>query len=138
MEEMERPNFSGVWKFNRMKSSLQIPPPDSTTFMIEHHEPHFHLERTHTFGGSSDFFSIDLMTDGEPVHVTHGDLDIRARMSWDAESLLFHSEIIREGVHGTNIVRYRLEDEGRTFIALERLNFAGQNYENIWVFDRHG
>jgi hypothetical protein len=133
---MERPDFSGVWKFNRERSLLQIPPPDSTTFVITHKEPSFHLERTHTFGGSSDLFAVELLTDGGSVELTHAGVEIRARLYWEAESLVFHSEVSREGVHGTNIVRYRLADEGHTFIALEQLSFEGQSHENNWVFDR--
>jgi hypothetical protein len=133
---MERPDFSGVWRFNRERSSLQIPPPDSTTFVIKHQEPRFHLERTHTLGGSSDFFTIDLFTDGKSVELTHAGVKIRGQMYWEAESLVFYSDVIREDVHGTNIVRYQLKDKGRTLMAIERLSSADHSHENCWVFDR--
>jgi len=135
-EDMAKPDFSGVWKFNRARSSLQIPPPDSTTFVINHKEPRFHLERTHIFSGNSDFFTIDLLTDGNSVELTHAGARIRARLYWDDEALVFYSELIRDDVRGTNVVWYRLTEEGQTFIAFERLSFEGHNHENNWVFDR--
>jgi hypothetical protein len=133
---MERPDFSGVWNFNPTMSSLQIPPPDSTVFVIRHQEPRFHLERTHVFGETRDIFSIDLVTDGRCVELTHGDMIIRASLYWEADALVFNSELRRGEASGTNIVRYQLTDNGRTFIALERLSFGEHSHVNTWVFER--
>lgn len=133
---MGRPDFSGVWIFNRELSSLQIPAPDSTVFLIRHHEPEFHLERTHVFGDIRDVFSIDLVTDGKSVELTHRDTVISARLYWEAEELVFYSELRRGEEFGTNVVRYQLTNGGRTFTALERLDSAGQSHVNTWVFDR--
>ena len=58
-EFMTKTNFTGTWKFNPNKSALQSPSPESSIFVIEHHEPNFHLERTHVLGGVSDTFSVD-------------------------------------------------------------------------------
>src|SRR5262245_42944989 len=133
---MAKPDFTGTWKFNRGRSSLQIPAPDSTTFVIEHREPRFHLRRTHVVGRNSDTFSIDLTTDGAELLCRHGDLAIQARLRWEGETLVFDSELVREGMRATNVVRYRLADAGRTFVAEERLRSEQQSHENTWVFDR--
>lgn len=133
---MNRPNFTGTWKFNREKSSLEIEIPDSTTFIIEHHEPNFHLERTHTRGQHSDTFTIDLTTDNKIVTRTHGNIEIRAHLVWEANALVFDSEIVQQGKKGTNRVRYQLADDGRTFVADEQFNSRDLNYKNKWVFDK--
>jgi dienelactone hydrolase len=135
-QPMAKPDFSGTWQFNRRKSSLQIPPPDSTIFIIEQHEPRFHLSRTHVFAGKSDTFSIELTTDGKTTVREHGNMKIYVRLYWDEESLVFDSEIEREGKKATNIVRYKLADKGQTFIADERFHGEQQSYENTWVFDK--
>src|SRR5262249_47325453 len=75
---MAKPDFTGIWKFNRSRSSLQIPAPDSTTFVIEHREPRFHLSRTHVVGGHRDTLSLELTTDGALVVCNHGGLAIQA------------------------------------------------------------
>ncbi len=133
---MAKPDFTGTWKFNRSKSSLQIPSPDSTTFVIEHNEPRFHLERTHVFGGNSDTFSIDLTTNGKVVERNHRGFEIRASLCWEGETLVFDSILHREGEQATNIVRYKLADKDHVFLADERFRSEEHNYENRWVFDK--
>jgi hypothetical protein len=135
-QPVAKPDFSGTWQFNRRKSSLQIPPPDSTIFTIEHHEPRFHLARTHVFAGKSDTFSIDLTTDGETVVRDHGNMKIYVRLYWEGETLVFDSKLEREGEKATNVVRYKLADDEQTFIAEERFHSEQRSYENTWVFDR--
>lgn len=131
---MNKSDFTGMWRFNREKSVLEIPSPDSTTFVIEHREPYFHLERTHTFGKSSDTFSIDLTTDGKIVNRNHGGIEIRAQLFWESEVLVFYAELSRENERGTNIVRYQLADNGQTFIAYEQLSFEGHCYKKQMGF----
>src|SRR5262249_34009660 len=116
---MLKPDFTGTWKFSPSKSSLQIPAPDSTTFVIEHREPRFHLSRTHIVGGNSDTFSIDLTTDGEEVVRNQGDLEVRARVYWEGETLAFDSRLARGDEQATNVVRYSLANQGQAFIAEE-------------------
>src|SRR5262245_43548967 len=133
---MVKPDFTGTWKFNRSRSSLQIPAPDSTTFVIEHREPRFHLSRTHVVGGNRDTFSIELTTDGERVVCNHDGLEIQARLRWEGETLVFDSELVREGTRATNVVRYRLAEAGRAFVAEESFRSEQHSHENTWVFDR--
>ena len=133
---MAKPDFTGTWKLNRGRSSLQIPAPDSTTFVIEHREPRFRLSRTHVAGGNSDTFAIELTTDGEQVVCNHGGLEIQARLRWEGETLVFDSELVREGTRATNVVRYRLAEAGQVFVAEESLRSEQHSHENTWVFDR--
>jgi len=133
---MSKPDFSGTWKFNADRSSLQIPAPDSTRFTIEHREPHFRLSRTHVVGGSSDTFSIELTTDGRDVVQDRRGLQIRARLYWEGETLVFESILTRDEEQATNVVRYSLAEHGDTFVAEERFSSERQSYENLWVLDR--
>jgi len=133
---MAKPDFTGVWEFNSSRSSLQIPAPESSTFVIEHREPCFYLERTHVYGESSDTFAIVLTTDGEVVVCNHRGIEMRARLHWEGETLVCDSVLVREGEQITNVVRYGVTDEGQTFIAEERLRSGEHNHENKWVFDR--
>ncbi len=101
---MTTPDFTGTWKFNQQKSLLEVPAPDSTTMIIDHREPHFHLERTHIVGTRSDVFTIDLTTDDKPVTRLHEGIEIHARMSWEDEALVFDTEVRRGNERGKNIV----------------------------------
>ncbi len=133
---MPNPNFSGKWKFNSARSSLQIPVPESSTFVIEHREPLFRLTRTHIIDGREDTFTIELATDGEPVSHSHRGFVIHARLYWEGDALVFDSRLTREGEQATNFVRYTLEDEGQTFIAEEHFRGERQTYSNTWVFEK--
>lgn len=131
-----KPNFTGVWKLNLQKSKLEIPPPTATTFRIDHREPHFHLSRTHVYGKQSDTWSADLTTDGKEYYQKEGNLETWTRVYWDGDSLVLDQKIKLNGKEGTNVVRYSLADNGRTFIALERMRTPRFSHENRWVFDK--
>jgi len=133
---MGRPDLSGRWALNREKSRLEIPMPDATEFLIEHREPQFHLKRTHVTGNARDTFAIDLITNGPAVQLTHRGIDIQSRAYWEGDALVFDSAMGMGSERGTNIVRYALVDGGRTFVAVEKVRFAGHTHTNRWVFDR--
>ncbi len=135
---MSKPDFTGTWQFNPGKSRLQIPAPDASVFRIEHHEPDFHLERTHTFGGATDTFSIDLTTDGRRTTINLRGMEVSSRLFWDGNVLVFDS-VLRQGSEGgANIVRYQLGDGGRELTALEQMSLGDNTHTNTWVFDRQG
>jgi hypothetical protein len=133
---MSKPDFTGRWKYNPSKSVLRIPPPESTSLVIEHREPHFRLSRTLVVGGSSDTFSIELTTDGREVVQERDDLQICARLYWEGETLVFESVLTGDEEQATNVVRYTLAEQGETFVARERFSSERQSYENLWVLDR--
>ncbi len=134
---MAKPDFTGTWKFDSARSSLQISPPRSTVFRIDHNEPRFHLERTHVFDATnSDTFSIELTTDGKAVVLTHRGLRIRATLRWEGDALLFDSTIQGDGDEATNVVRYTLSGDRRLFTAEEKFRSRELNYDNRWVFEK--
>ena len=135
----QKPNFSGTWILNLKKSALQISPPSSATFVIQHHDPHFHLTRTHVFNGKSDTWSIDILTDGkqEVVEQISDEYTSRTRMYWEGNSLVLDMTISdKSGGKATNLVKYSLADNGKTFIALEHFKAPKDEHLNKWVFDK--
>lgn len=133
---MAKPNFTGTWKFNSGKSVLQMPSPESAIFVIEHNEPHFRLERTLVFDGKSDTFSVALTTDEKPITVNIGGFEAQSRLYWEDDSLVFDSRFVHESEEASNIVRYKLEDEGQTLIADEQLRSTQHKHDNMWMFDK--
>ena len=133
---MPKPDFTGTWSFDPAKSRLEIPPPDSSVFVIDHVEPWFRLERTHVIGGKADTLRIELTTDGVPLVQTHHGLEIHSTLYWEGESLVVVSTFPTEGAEASNTVRYRLESEGQVLVAEERLRSSSLSYENTWLFDR--
>ena len=133
---MQKPNSTGTWKFNPSKSTLQIPAPDSTVFVVEHMEPNFRLSRTHVAGEKSDTFTLDLTTDGAEVVILRGDLHLRACAYWEGETLVFDSHLVRGGEDATNIVRYKLAGNLNSFVAEEKFRSKSLCYDNIWLLER--
>lgn len=133
---MVKPNFTGTWKFSTSKSSLQVPAPDSSTFVIKHQEPQYHFTRTHIIGEDSDTFSIDLTTDGREYVQSIGDVGMHARLYWDGDMLVFDSILSQGDMQVINVVRYHLEDNGQTLIADEHAEGGQHAHDNHWVFDK--
>ena len=131
-----KPNFSGTWKFDLARSVLQIPQPDSTTFVIDHREPLLRISRTHVVGDKADTFALDLTTDGREVTLDRGELRLRARAYWDEDTLVFDSRLARGGEEGTNVVRYALAEDEQSFAAEERFRSGSLNYDNTWVMEK--
>lgn len=130
----DKPDFSGDWKFVPEKSRLQIPPPDSTVFHIQHREPEFVLSRTHVYNGESDTWGITLTTDGREVVSHEKGQTIHSRLVWEGEELVFSSTIVMKDRQATNVVRYRLSPDGKTFTAVESFRGPLLKYDNEWVF----
>jgi hypothetical protein len=130
------PNFTGKWKFNNIRSTLQIQPPDSAIFVIIHEDPFFRLVRTHIIGGKVDELTIALVTNGLPVIMNCGPLETHSTLHWDGDELILASTFPASDAGASNTVRYRLEDNGQTLLAKERLRSSRLNYDNDWVFER--
>ncbi len=135
-KQSDKPTFTGRWRFNPTKSKLEIPSPSDSHFEIQHDEPRFHLTRTLVFGENANTITLDMTTDGkESVHRL-GDLQARIRVYWEGDTLVLDSVIAATGDFGKNLVRYRLEDGGATFIAVESWRSSKCSYDNVWVFDK--
>jgi len=129
-------NFTGKWRFNTEKSTLQIPVPESACFEIEHREPDFRLTRTLVYAGQADTLTVELKTDGAESVQQFGDIQARIRLQWDGPDLVFDSAVRTPNDEGTNVVRYSLRDNGRTFVAVECVRSTKHQHDNTWVFDR--
>ena len=46
---------------------------------------------------------------------------------------MFRTRIVGEDGEATNLVRYRLEDDGAVLVAEERFQGPGKGYQNTWV-----
>ncbi len=132
-----KPNFTGTWKFNPQKSSLQLPRvPDSVVGNIKHQEPTIEFARTIVFGDRSDTFGITLTTDGKVVVRNNGNAVNRFRAYWLGDSLIFEAVVDSEGDWATNYVAYTLSEDGKVMTAVERFRSRERNYDNKWVLEK--
>ena len=134
--QSKRPNLSGTWVMNSAKSRLQIPLPDSTIFFIRDEEPIVRILRTHARAGKVDTLTITLRTDSTEFEWSIRGATVTSRAWWEGSELVFWSSLAQAGRPVSQVVRYSLSPDGKTFTALERVDAAELSHLNQWVFDR--
>ena len=131
---MTRQDFTGRWHFDPWASQLQIDTPESVALVIEQDDTCFRLERALTVAGHTDTFSITLDIGAVNPPVARGPVMLHPSLEWEGEELVFRTRIVGEDGEDTNLVRYRLEDDGAILVAEERFQGPGKRYRNTWVF----
>jgi hypothetical protein len=137
-QQSAKPNLSGTWVFDAQKSLLQDPPPTSMTFQIDQHDPHVRLSRTQVYGGKSDTWTLDTVTDGQKEVVQHLALyTTHTRMYWDGDALVLDEKITAsDGSKATNTVKYSLADDGKTLLGIETAVTPVGKATNKWVYEK--
>jgi len=131
-----KPNFSGNWKLNLSASKLEIPPPTSSRFEIDHREPRIRLTRTHVWGDRTDTITVEFTTDGTKTQQVLGESRVRIRAHWEGSVLVAEMAVRTKDDQGTNVVRYSLDDARNRLVAVERWRSKKMRYDNTWVLDR--
>lgn len=134
--QASKPDLSGTWVLDLSASSLEIPLPDSSVFVVEHAEPIILAKRTHVVGGVANTVESRFSTDSLVRPVLVGEVEIPTRVYWDGEALVLDQAWSRGGVRITNVVRYTLGSEGRTMVADEWMRAGSERHHNVWVFRR--
>jgi len=134
--EASRPDFSGTWVLDLSRSTLEIPPPDSSIFVIDHHEPILTAQRTHVLGGVVNTVSTRFSTDSVLAPLQLGGMEIPTREYWDQQTLGLDQAWFQGDVPVTNLVRYTLEDGGQALIADEYMSAGRESHHNVWTFRR--
>jgi hypothetical protein len=132
---MSKPNFTGNWKLNRQRSKLQIASPTASLFEIEHSEPKFRLKRTLIYSDQSNSITLDLTIDGSEHSHEIGEVRAGIRMYWDGDALVGDMKVKTKDDEATNVVRYSLENDGQSLVALESWRLSSLSYDNVWVLD---
>ena len=130
------PTFTGTWVLNSARSRLEVPVPDSTIFVIRHQEPTVRLFRTHARAGTLDTATVTLRTDSSEVHWELRGAQATSRTWWEKNELVFWSAFARGDERASQVVRYSLSADRRTFTAVETVDAGPASHVNRWVFDR--
>ena len=134
--QLRHPNLSGTWIMNAAKSKLEVPAPDSTIFIIRDTEPTVRIFRTHARGEKLDTATIVLRTDSSRVDWALHGTKLTGRSWWDHNELVFWTGFADPNQPGSQVVRYSLSADKRTFTAVERVDTPTVKHVNRWVFDR--
>jgi hypothetical protein len=127
----QTPNFSGIWKLNFEKSSLEHKPDGltSTVFILKQDGDKFRLTRYHIFGDKKKKISFKMVADGKTRRVK---ILFKGKLEKNPNGL--KSTLWRKNF--LNIVDYKFGNNENEFIADEVFKGSPLNHHNIWVFDR--
>jgi hypothetical protein len=133
-QERSHPNFTGIWKLDPNRSTLNGAQPENVTLYIHQNDPDFHLRRTEVVHGKSNAWSVHGRTDGKTMEKKSREGTQRAHMYWQGSQLVL--ELKRDGKSGESrtTVRYSMADDGHTLIAQEKQN----DQDSRWVFRKTG
>lgn len=134
--QLHHPNLSGTWVMNAAKSRLEVPVPDSTIFIIHHDEPIVRIFRTHATGGTLDTVTVVLRTDSSEADWALRGTKLTGRSWWVGDELVFWTGFADRDRPGSQVVRYSVSADGKTFTAVERVDTPEVKHVNRWVFDR--
>jgi len=132
-------DFSGEWSFNKEKSRWQLEALarlELAALSITHREPRFRLHRAFVIEGQRHEVAFDLTTDGNEIVRYEDERELRSRLRWEGDALVFTTRILTPAGEAINAVTYRMLPPGRQLEADERYRGPGLSYDNLWVFDK--
>ncbi len=92
--------------------------------------------RTHARAGILDTATVALRTDSSEVHMELRGAQITSRAWWEGRQLVLWSALARGDQRASQVVRYSLSEDRRTFTAIETVDAGVASHVNRWVFDR--
>jgi len=133
-----KPDFSGAWTLNRQASTLSpgAAAIQSGVLQIEHRDPTFRYKAAFVSASGPLQYEFELQSDGRDVGATQNGVTTLATLRWEGEALVARWRIQRPDGETRISFRYELMDSGLRLRATEQLRGAGQEQDNVWIFDR--
>ncbi len=135
-QDAPRPNFSGTWKLDKAKSSLQAPAPDASILYIDHSDPRFRLTRAHVVDGEADLFRIIVLTDGKDDVKKWREYRTVNRCRWEGDKLILESRSRVGRKESLTVMKFSLSPDGKTLNAEESFAGPDRKYDNTLVLQR--
>ena len=134
----QKPDFSGEWTLNRQASTLSpgAAAVQSGVVRIEHRDPTFRYKATFVSANGPLQYEYELQSDGRDVGATQNGVTMLSNLRWEGQALVTRSRIQRPEGETRISFRHELIDGGRRLRAVEQLRGAGQEQDNVWIFDR--
>jgi hypothetical protein len=131
----QKPNFSGDWKINQVKSNFGgVPAPDTFTRKIVHAEPSIAIDEEQATPIGLQQTSRKMTTDGKESTFNASGADVKASAKWDGNTL-----VVVSNVEVASIVyndRMSLSPDGKTLTSTVRLDTPQGSIDVVVVFDK--
>ena len=117
----QKPNFSGDWKMNQVKSDFgAAPAPDTFTRKIVHAEPSIAIDEEQATPIGLQKTSRKMTTDGKESTYNASGADVKATAKWEGNSLLVVSSVPDIGISFND--RMTLSADGKTLTSEVRVD----------------
>jgi len=121
LRAQQKPNFSGNWKINQVKSNFGgVPAPDTFTRKIVHAEPSISIDEEQATPIGPQKTSRKMTTDGKESTFNASGADVKATAKWDGNSLLVVSSVPDIGISYND--RMTLSADGKTLTSEVRVD----------------
>jgi hypothetical protein len=131
----QKPNFSGNWAINQVKSNFGgVPAPDTFTRKIVHAEPSISIDEEQASPIGVQQTSRKMTTDGKESTFNASGADVKATAKWDGNTLVVVSNVEAIGI--TYNDRMSLSEDGKTLTSVVRLDTPQGAVDVTVVFDR--
>lgn len=131
----QKPNFSGDWSINIIKSDFgAVPAPDVFIRKIVHAEPAITIDEEQSSPIGVQATSRKLTTDGADTTFNASGATVRANAKWEGNTLVVVSTVDVASLSYND--RMMLSEDGRTLTSLVRVQSPQGAVDVKVVFDR--
>ncbi len=131
----QKPNFSGDWKINQVKSNFgDVPAPDTFTRKIVHAEPSITIDEEQGSPIGVQQTQRKMTTDGKESTFNASGADVKATAKWDGNSLVVVSNVPAISIAYND--RMTLSADGKTLTSVVRLDTPQGSVDLTVVFDK--
>ena len=130
-----KPNFSGDWKINQVKSNFgAVPAPDTFTRKIVHADPSITIDEEQATPIGLQQTQRKMTTDGKESTFDVNGADVKATANWDGSTLVAITKVDVLGM--TYNDRMSLSPDGNTLTSVVRLDTPQGALDITVVFDK--
>ena len=131
----QKPNFSGNWKMNQVKSDFgPAPAPDTFTRKIVHAEPSITIDEVQTSPLGEQATSRKLTTDGKEGTFDAGGAQVKATAKWDGNTLVVVSTVPGIGISYND--QMSLSADGKVLTSVVKLETPDGALDVKVVFEK--
>jgi hypothetical protein len=131
----QKPNFSGNWKMNQVKSDFgPAPAPDTFTRKIVHAEPSITIDEVQGSPLGEQATSRKMTTDGKEGTFEVSGAQVKATAKWDGSALVVVSSVPQIGI--TYNDRMTLSPDGKVLTSTVNLSTPDGAIDVKVVFEK--
>ena len=135
LRAQQKPNFSGNWKINQVKSNFGgVPAPETFTRKIVQTDSSITIDEVQSSPLGEQQTSRKMTTDGKESTFDVGGADVKATANWEGSTLIAITKVDVLGM--TYNDRMSLSPDGKTLTSVVKLDTPQGALDITVVFDK--